>query len=269
MPSNERAKNQYYGKFFEKLIVSELNKEGINEDKEHFTEEEIKQMREEAKIVAESEFLAGHKAKHIGDHTINATGDILLDTGETVEIKRVSAGSGTYHNTTIYYLQKYGLDFKSYLDNSGLYDALEENFNFVNRKNNSPVSQKNSSLIRHQYEEFYQAKIVPIDEELRKKFNLDVANYFNQNSDRLYEFISDMLNKVTTNGIKQAPDILLIYNYAKKKMFTLDLKAYSQQLEKIQVTEKGLLIGKIRIVFGWQNGNGLNNPTIRVFLTEE
>ena len=34
------------------------------------------------------------------------------------------------------------------------------------------------------------------------------------------------------------------------------------------MTDKGFKIGNIRFAIGWQNGNGLNNPTIRVFLED-
>ena len=39
----------------------------------------------------------------------------------------------------------------------------------------------------------------------------------------------------------------------------------SQHLE-LKKTTNSLKYGNIRIAFGWQNGNGLNNPTIRIFI---
>ena len=36
----------------------------------------------------------------------------------------------------------------------------------------------------------------------------------------------------------------------------------------IRATDKGLVIGNVRIAFSWQNGVGLNNPTIRAYLED-
>ena len=34
----------------------------------------------------------------------------------------------------------------------------------------------------------------------------------------------------------------------------------------IKLTGTSICFGKVRITFSWQNGVGLNNPTIRVFI---
>ena len=47
-----------------------------------------------------------------------------------------------------------------------------------------------------------------------------------------------------------------------------DIKSLKADITQIRFTDKGMVIGNIRIAIGWQNGNGLNNPTIRVFLQE-
>jgi|GEM_PF-3989845 len=42
------------------------------------------------------------------------------------------------------------------------------------------------------------------------------------------------------------------------------------KLDEIQKTDKSIIIKDLfRIVPGWQNGTGLNNATIRIFLDEE
>ena len=66
------------------------------------------------------------------------------------------------------------------MERYGLYNALEQTFGNiikVSRSNNSPVSQPHSSLIRHNYKELYEEKIVPIDTTLRMKFTKDIANF--------------------------------------------------------------------------------------------
>ena len=86
-----------------------------------------------------------------------------------IELKSVSAGSGTYFNTSIYYFLKFNFNFKKYMEQYGLYKALEDAFGSevsINRKNNSPVSQSDSSYIRHNYKDLYETTIIPIDENL-------------------------------------------------------------------------------------------------------
>ena len=107
MPSNSRAENQYYGKYRECCVVAHLNNSEIDYHENFvFTTEEQTRLSCEAKLIAD--FLGNHTATYLGNHTANESGDILLDNGEVVEIKTVSAGSGTYFNTSIYYFDKFG-----------------------------------------------------------------------------------------------------------------------------------------------------------------
>lgn len=269
MPSNSRAENQYYGKYRECCVVAHLNGSEVEYNENHtFTQEEQVELFNEAKLIAD--FLGNHTATYLGNRTGTESGDILLDNGESVEIKSVSAGAGTYWNTTIYYFSKFGFDFKEYMEKYGLYDALEDAFGSVakiSRKNNSPVNQATSSMIRHSYEALYAEKIVPVDEAMRMRFTQDIANYFSQNPDKVYDFIFDMLEKNSSSSKKTAPDRLVVLNYTKKTVREVDLKNFKDNIStNIRVTNKGLVIGNVRIAFSWQNGVGLNNPTIRVFL---
>ena len=104
MPSNSRAENQYYGKYRECCVVAHLNRADVEYHENYvFTTEEQNILSNEAKLIAD--FIGNHTATYLGNHTANESGDILLDNGETVEIKTVSAGSGTYFNTSIYYFK--------------------------------------------------------------------------------------------------------------------------------------------------------------------
>ena len=271
MPSNSRAENQYYGKYRECCVVAHLNNTEVEYHENYdFTTEEQNQLFSEAKIIAD--FLGNHTATYLGNHTANESGDILLDNGETIEIKTVSAGSGTYFNTSIYYFDKFGFNFKNYMDSCGLYDALESNFGEmikVNRKNNSPVSQSNSSFIRHNYKELYEKTIVPVDVAMRTKFTQDIAEFFMKNPDKVYEFISDMLEKNSATSKKTSPDRLVVLNYKKNAIREIDLKHFKDNIStNIRATDKGLVVGNVRVAFSWQNGVGLNNPTIRAFLED-
>ena len=271
MVSNSRANNQYYGKYRECCVVAALNKNEIEYHENFiFSDEEKERLFNEGKLIAD--FLGEHTATYLGNHTAIESGDILLDNGETVEIKTVSQGSGTYFNTSIFYFLKFGFDFKDYMDKYGLYDILEENFSDkikISRKNNSPVNQKDSSFIRHNYEDIYKNKIVPIDCIMRKEFTSEIGEYFSNNPAAVYDFIMDMLEKNTRTSQKKAPDRLVILNYEKQKVREVNLKNFKDNIStNIKINNKGLVIGNIRIAFSWQNGAGLNNPTIRVFLED-
>lgn len=270
MITNTRATNQYYGKYRECCVVANLNKSPVDYKENYiFTEEEKEQMFSEGAVIAS--YLGDHQATYLGDKTALESGDLLLDGRETVEIKCVSNGNGTYYNTSIYYFEKFGFDFRQYMNRYGLYEALEKNFGSsikISRTNKSPVNQSSSSYIRHNQEEIYNEKILPIDGVTRENFTLDVANYFTNHLDSLYEFISDMLEKNSKTSKKNPPDRLIVYNYKKKKIKEINLEKFKNSSCGITLTNKGLIIGNIRIIFGWQNGNGLNNPTIRVFLED-
>lgn len=271
MPSNNRATNQYYGKYRECCAVAYLNKTEVQYfENYNFTAEEKNKLFNEAKLIAE--YLGEHTATYLGNHTMDESGDILLDNGETIEIKSVSAGAGTYFNTSIYYFSKFGFDFKEYMDKYGLYEALEECFSpeiIINKKNNSPVSQANSSFIRHNYENKWKENIVPVDENMRMNFTKDIATFFQNNTDKVYDFITDMLNKNSLTSKKSAPDRMVVLNYAKNTVREIDLKNFKENIStNVRITDKGLVIGNIRIAFSWQNGVGLNNPTIRIFLED-
>lgn len=269
MPRNSRSNNQYYGKYFECCIVSALNKEEIEYKENYsFTKEEKENIFKEAQKVAH--FLGNHTATYVGNQTANESGDLILDNQEVIEIKRVSQGTGTYFNTSIYYLQKFGFDFKQYLKNYNYYDKLRENFKgvcFINERANSPVSQSDSSLIRHNYEDIYNREIKPLDLSIRKKFTEDFYNYLKNNTDKMYEFVSDMLNKNTETSKKQAPDRIIIYNYTKDTINEIVFKDLLNNCsEELKCSDTGISFGNLRVQFSWQNGAGLNNPTIRVFI---
>lgn len=271
MPSNSRAENQYYGKYRECCVVAHLNQTDVEYHENYdFTTEERNRLFNEAKMIAD--FLGNHTASYLGNHTANASGDIVLDNGDVVEIKTVSAGTGTYYNTSIYYFEKFGFNFKDYMERYGLYDALEKTFGAemkVSRKNKSPISQPNSSFIRNNYEELYEEAIVPIDEAMRTKFTKDIAEYFSNNPSKVYEFISDMLEKNSSTSKKTSPDRMIVLNYKKGVVREIDLKNFKENIStEIKITDKGLVVGNVRVAFSWQNGVGLNNPTIRVYLED-
>jgi hypothetical protein len=270
MPTNTKATNQYYGKYRECCVVAQLNKTEIDYNENYdFTEEEKVLLYNQSKLIAN--FIGDHKAEYLGNHTALESGDIKLDTGEVVEIKTVSNNSsGTYLNLSIYYLKEFGFNFKDYMEKYGLYNALELHFGSIvpiSRKNNSPVSQKNSSFIRHNYTTDYEKYIVPLDKEMREQFTADLVQYFSEHPEEAKKFILDMLNKDTPTSKKKAPDRLIVLNYTKNTVKEIDLKKIQEAIiTDVTASSLGFKIGDIRIAVGWQNGNALNNPTLRIYI---
>ena len=75
----------------------------------------------------------------------------------------------------------------------------------------------------------------------------------------------ETIRKNTETVNKTAPDKIVVFNYKEKEIYEVNP---NNQIEEgnISNTDKSIKIDNIRIAIGWQNGNGLNNPTIRVFL---
>ncbi len=262
-----KATNQYYGKYFENAICSYINHTEIKNltNFNQFSEEDLKIMSEDAKVVAK--YLNANNAVWVGDKTSKENCDIIVD-NEHIEIKYVSQGTGTYFNTSIYEFCNYGFDYRAYLNKYGFYDVLSEELKPFNikfsRKNKSPVTQKDSSLIRHNYPNTYNT-IQNTEAKIRKIFIYDLTSYFKSNPNELYSFISDMINKKTSTINKNKPDRIIVYNYTKNEISDINLNNLNYD-DTISLTDKGFSVGDIRIQIGWQNGNALNNPTIRVFL---
>ena len=264
MKINKREENQYFGKYFENAICCITNNEPFfNPTEFDFTEDELTQLQKDAKIAAD--YLNGKKAEWVGNQTSNEDCDIILD-GQHLEVKRVSSGTGTYFNTSIYYFDKFGFNFKEYLEKYGVYEAIEKIGYKPNRKNNSPVTQKISSEIRHKHKDDYEEYVLPADEIARSHFQNDIIDYFNNNNEAALEFFNDMLNKNSKTSKKHQPDRILVFNYKKQSIFELDVKKFYNTKTKLSCSDKSIIINKIRFALSWQNGVGLNNPTIRVFL---
>lgn len=264
MKVNKREENQYFGKYFENAICCVINNEPFfNPTEFEFTEEELTQLQNDAKVAAK--YLGGKVAKWVGNETANKDCDIILD-GKHLEVKRVTGGTGTYFNTSIYYFEKFGFNFKDYLNKYGIYEAIEKIGYKPNRKNNSPVAPKISSEIRHKHKDEYEKYVLPADEITRSYFQNDIINYFNNNNEAALEFFMDMLNKNSKTSKKGKPDKIIVFNYKKQDIFELDVKEFFATKTKFRYCDKSIIINNIRFSLSWQNGLGLTNPTIRVFL---
>ena len=220
-------------------------------------------MQEDAKHFVFDNFPLAISAKWVGNKTETENCDIIIN-DKHIEIKYVSSGNGTYYNTSLYCLEKYGFDIHKYLEESGIFLLLEEYQIPYSKTNKSPVNQTTSSHIRHNNPTLYQ-KIEELDQQMRSKLVNDLALFFNDNMDLAYDFYDDLINKNISKIKKSKPDELWVYNYIDKTSFLLDLSTKSN-IQVMSGTNLGLTLNNLRIQIGWQNGNGLNNPTIRVFL---
>jgi hypothetical protein len=262
----DKENNQYYGQFIEEAINSIINQTEIkNTTNFFFTDEEIEEMTQDAKDIARE--AQGHRSVYVGRNTGKENCDLIVD-GREIEIKYVSLGNGTYLNTSVnYFHNRFGFtDFKEYTSKE-LLPFLEKYYGESVYKNLSPVSMEQSKEIRHNNPDLYR-QIQQIDKVMRKEYVSDLYNFFCNNLDKLQIFISDMINK--NIGNKRLFDEMIVFNHSTKQ-----IKHYSKEFlqkyiqnKKFKNTGLGMSFDGFRIQIGWQNGSGLNNPTLRVFIKE-
>ena len=93
-----------------------------------------------------------------------------------------------------------------------------------------------------------------------------VYNYLNDNPDKRYIFIKDMITKMASN--KETPDRLVVFSHSHKWIREFKKTEILSLVRDDSFILSGVTIKipGVHFTFGWQNGTGLNNPTIRVFL---
>lgn len=261
----EKKNNRFYSSFVEQNICSYINKEEIKELQDfNFTPEEKNIMLNDCLNIAN--YLQGKKAIHIGTHTSKANGDIDLD-GQIIELKYVGSGSGTYYNTSIQYFSTIGLkSYKDYLVENCYLDFLEKVTGIKPHNNNSPYSLEVANNIRKNTPNVYNL-IIKAEKKLRADYTTYIIAQLSNNLELSYKVYYDMLNK--TYGNKQLPDRMIIYNYISKTLNDIKTNDLVQSKDLITPLKSGaysIKLGNLRLTLGWQNGTGLNNPTIRVFL---
>lgn len=281
-----RDNNQYFAEYIEKAVCAIINKkEIINDTGYPFTEKDMQLMNRHAQNWVEAEFSYAYHADYLGRKTITEDCDIIINYTDHVELKYIAEGNGTYLNTSIYYFTQFGFDFHDYMENMGYLDFLTTvlGSKIVKRNNKSPVSQEVSSNIRKNNPELYKTDIVPADKKVRQTFVNDLINYFTNPEyyDDLQLFGYQMLIKETATSQKRNPDFISVYGYSDD----ITRRIYPNQIlkpnEPIIITQEQTfnknkeaifsikLNNVIRVQIGWQNGTGLNNPTIRVFIEKK
>ena len=262
---NEKSKNQYYGKAFEYLICQFHNNEKINNPyPDEIKEKDFQGLCDQAKKFLQ--LIPSYEEPFLwtGNHTHDANCDIMMG-ARKVEIKHLSNGKGTYLNTSLENIVKYGfVSYYSYMEKYGLYDVLNSFLGNVSH-NGSPLSVEEAKNFMKTHPKEYKV-IQQKEKEIRQQYVADLYQYFLDNPQKLACFLQDCLSKNISD--KETPDIIFVYNYKKNTIFSFEREEICNRVESQEFKNAGLsfVFSKIRIAFGWQNGAGLNNPTIRVFL---
>lgn len=282
---NKKEKNKYSGELFERIIVNSFENENYVEKDTKLTEEENEKCCNSAKKVLNylKENIQIETIKHICKETKNQLGDILINNKISVEIKYLnSSGLGTYHNSTLSYFDK-KLKLKSYKDflkennyYSFVNELLKENNLVANIENSSPFTIEESKIIRKQLKDKY-SDIKDYEEKIRKQYIDYLYKELINNKELINILIFDLINKITFSkdnyNYKGIVDYYIVFLENKNKIITIKKESLEELKNKkieIQKTDKSIIIKDLfRIVPGWQNGTGLNNATIRIFLDED
>ena len=258
-----KANNQYFGEYME-IALCDL----INNTSSDFGEhtEEIYCDAENALAFLQNNIGIINSAENCGRNYTKSSCDIKLNNSTELEIKYVSAGTGTYYNTSINKIAKAFnfIEYSAFLEEQGYYKFLEEKTGYnIKYGKKSPVSITDSSYIRKNMPEVYEE----IQQEESKHRIEYIQNFYKYLIDNnlIMDFFSSLISKELSN--KHNPDYILVYNHKTKESHLLTYQDFSFLGKEAEQSGKyGLRCGNIRAQFGWQNGNGLNNPTIRVFV---
>lgn len=270
MASNQlditKKNNQYYGQYIEEAVVAIINNQPIVNNVKDFTfqEWEIDIMNEDAATIAA--YLNASSAEYMGRKTSLASCDIIADNKE-IELK-YSKDNGTYYNTSVVYFDQFGLiPFKQYMIDYGVLSFLATYFGNKVYNNISPVSQKEGSVWSKENPEAYK-QLIAIEAKARDAYVTQVFEYLTEDKSRVKYFAQQMLTKESSG--KHTPDSVIIYHHNTDELieFTKDeiLAMANSPMTRSGYTFK---FNGFHTTIAWQNGTGLNNPTIRVYLDKK
>lgn len=266
--SIRKADNQYYGQYVEEAVVAIINNQSIPNNVKNYVFQpwEIDIMNEDAKEIAA--YLNASTASYVGRQTSNQSCDLIADNKE-IELK-YSKGNGTFYNTSVSYFDCYGLTpFKDFLINYGVLNFLAQFFGDKVYKNLSPVSQDESSAWRETNPQLYE-QLISIEAAAREAYSEYVFNYLISDSAHIEHFVHQMLTKETSG--KHTPDLIIIYHYDTDKIVEFskeEIMAMANSVSTVSRSGYTFNFNGFHTTIAWQNGTGLNNPTIRVYLDKK
>lgn len=259
-----REHNQYYGRYIERGIANYANNLPIqNYENFAFPIEHIETMNSDISIIAN--YLNSSNVRYIGNHTANEDGDLMVD-GNIVELKYTDGSLGTYFNTSTEFIKHIGFNtFSEYLKSQGYYNDLSQLGVIVNVNNVSPVSIAISKDIRYNNPELYK-QIINIEKDYRLRYVASLYEYLINNNEARLQFIKNLITKEASN--KSMPDRPIVFNHNAKWIREFNRQDILTRLGNDNLILSGGTIKMYGVHFtiAWQNGTGLNNPTIRVFL---
>ena len=259
-----RNDNQYYGRYIERGVADYSNNLPIqNHEGFAFPVDHIETMNGDVCTIVN--YLNAESIQYIGNHTANENGDLMVD-GKVVELKYTDGSLGTYFNTSTEFVKHIGfMTFSEYLKAEGYYDELSGMGIGVNTNNVSPVSMLVSKDIRHTKPELYK-QVVAAEKTYRLNYVMSLYQFLIDNNEARLQFVKNLITKEASN--KNMPDRLIVFNHANKWIREFNKQDILTRLDNDGLSVSGGTIKMYGVHFtiAWQNGTGLNNPTIRVFL---
>lgn len=270
----KKAENQWYGKAFEQVINAVFHQVKINNPYPlHVEEKDFQKMFKHAKSFIENfekKYFKINSMEWVGNKTSTENGDLIVN-GLVVEVKYTEKGNATWLNTNMdRFHDTYGFPktYKDYMMEAGLYDILVKNLGEeVSLENVSPISD-GARAKKIQSMSFYK-DYAKKENDVRTKYTSDVFKFLKNSPEVEKQFTLD----VVTKGIcqKTMPDFLCSFHYGDDSFESYskeDLMALYKDGKITQTSRQklGFYAGKIQIAIGWQNCNGLCNPTIRGFI---
>lgn len=263
----QKAYNQYYGQYMEEAVTAIINNQEIpNNVKDYtFQQWEIDIMNEDAKAIAN--YLNATTAIYTGRQTSNQSCDIIIDNRE-IELK-YSKSNGTYYGTSVSFFDSYGLtSFKEFLINYGVLDFLSQFFGDKVYNNLSPVDKKEGSIWRKENPELYE-QLKKIEAIAREAYVEYVFNYLIEDESHIEDYVRKMLTKEASG--KHIPDSIIVYHYDTDEIVEISKKEIMSMTRNLSISRNGYTFkfSGFHTTIAWQNGTGLNNPTIRVYFDKK
>lgn len=267
----KRSNNKFYCEQLEKNVVNLLQDKSyqnyFNLTNYALTDaiSETKRISDVIKNFCKRANIKIETAERIGQFTTTEDGDIKINKSLTIELKSTADDSlGTHYNAVVDCLKDILSNIPTYEDflmQQGFYEKLPLITNVPFTKGRTIFDKPHRRLLSSQQRSQIRELESPIceryvslvfDEVKRLHKELQLMNYF--------------LGK---GNKKHLPDVL-VASHRNAKTISIYKKEDLQSLhlsDKIRKTGKSIVFpGVCRIQFGWQNGTGLDNPTIRTFL---
>lgn len=271
--------NGISGRLFECAVVAIINKENVEtlwsskETTSMTLVPNYNTILNDAKYLVEQYFINAYKAIW-NNNPFNDCGDIVLNDNQHIELKYLTSkkldGKGTYHNTSMLAVERYGIRLLPY---------FQKYLHPIWNKYKLSYTENGLSLTRQSKQNLKtRSDYKTINNELKEQANLmdnEIRNilYDNLQNDLTLKnlFARDMINKKKSSNEKEKgiPDLYIIFHSTTKTIQSYTKEELSKTTTNIieLIGDYSILLNKqYRITISWQNGLGIQNPTIRVFL---